>query len=431
MESLTWHTGPFVHHINPLLAEYFGVKLWYYGLTYSLGFLGVYLWFRKAQRRLGWSDREILDLSILVALGVLLGGRVFEIVFYEWSYYTLHPSHVFSYWRGGMATHGILLGGTLGIWLFSRLHEKRFLDIADEMAIPGAFIMGLGRIGNFIDGNIVGSVTDVWWAVKFPNADGFRHPVTLYDSLKNFLIIPVLLLVGRTFPPGRGMLLAHFIFWYGFGRLFVDIFREYPTEVFGIGTGQYFNFLMAIFGLAVMIWLARKHRRPEIVKATADQRKDTPFSDTGSRKPDFRCAASSLWFRRLAFTALLLFPLIIPTDWTVGNIIASKEPTQAHEPHGATMKSAQENEDVSYSPTRKESITDRSGSHFGLDGAIRDALASAYLNGFMSGYIESRRGKADQNRFQARQAVALAHHHRRLAEPWPPGPSHHPGYPPR
>lgn len=153
------------------------MKLWYYGLTYSLGVLGVYLWFKLAQKRLGWSERDTLDLSILVAVGVLLGGRVFEIVFYEWSYYAQHPSQVFSYWRGGMATHGILLGALAGMWVFSRMRGKSFLAIADEMAIPGAFLMGVGRIGNFIDGQILGAVTDVWWAVKFPYAEGFRHPV--------------------------------------------------------------------------------------------------------------------------------------------------------------------------------------------------------------------------------------------------------------
>jgi phosphatidylglycerol:prolipoprotein diacylglycerol transferase len=273
-------------------------------------------------------------------------------VFYEWGYYTQHPSQVFSYWRGGMATHGILLGGVVGAWLFSRLCGRSFLEIAEEMAIPGAFIMGVGRIGNFIDGNIVGSITDVWWAVKFPAAEGFRHPVTLYDSLKNFLMIPLLLSVRRRSPPGRGMLLAYFVFWYGFGRLFVDYFREYPVDVFGIGTGQYFNLLMAVVGLGLMICFAKKRRSSEIVEARADQREDSPYSESDSGKAEFRRTDSSLWLRRLALTALLLFPLIIPTDWTKGNVIPPKEPTQAHVSHGANMKFAQEKK-MSPTPRRK------------------------------------------------------------------------------
>jgi phosphatidylglycerol:prolipoprotein diacylglycerol transferase len=343
MQHVSQYGGYFVHRINPELAEVAGIQLWYYGLTYSLGFLGVYLWFRKAQRRLGWSDREILDLSILVALGALLGGRAFEIVFYEWSYYSLHPALVFSYWRGGMATHGILLGGTLGMWLFSRLREKRFLAIGDEMAIPGAFIMGVGRIGNFIDGNIVGSLTDVWWAVKFPNAVGFRHPVTLYDSLKNFLMIPLLLVARRTSPPRQGMLLAHVVFWYGFGRLFVDLFREYPTTFLGVGTGQYFNFLMAALGLGLMGWsgLARGGMKAAQLEVT-ERRKSCNVEPGSGRLRPWRplpaVRSATLWPRRLLFILLLLFPLIIPTDWTQGNV---KQPAATEEDRLPTAASPQ------------------------------------------------------------------------------------------
>jgi phosphatidylglycerol:prolipoprotein diacylglycerol transferase len=314
----------FVHHINPLLAEVFGVKLWYYGLTYSLGFVGVYLWFKRARKRLGWADREVYDLSILVAAGVLVFGRLVEIVFYEWSYYVQHPSQVISYWRGGMASHGILLGGTLGIWLFSRWRGRSFLEVVDEVVIPAAFLMGVGRIGNFIDGNIVGYATDVWWAVKFPEAEGFRHPVTLYDALKNILMIPLLLAVRRTTSPGRGVLMAHFVFWYGFGRLFVDYFREYPVEVFGVPPGQYFNYLMAIGGLGLLIWFARRGRCAVAGETKVADREDTSGLHACAERPGSRNIPSSLWLRRLAFVALLLFPLVIPTDWTRGNITQSK-----------------------------------------------------------------------------------------------------------
>lgn len=314
----------FVHNINPLLAEIFGVKLWYYGLTYSLGFVGVYLWFKRAQRRLKWADREVYDLSILVSLGILLFARTVEIVFYEWSYYLQHPSQVLSYWRGGMSSHGVLLGGTLGIWLFSRWRGRSFLEIVDEVVIPAAILMGVGRIGNFIDGNIVGYPTDVWWAVKFPDAEGFRHPVTLYDALKNFLMIPLLLAVRQTASPGRGVLLAHFVFWYGFGRFFVDYFRQYPVEVFGLPPGQHFNLLMAIGGLGLLIWFARRGRCQDAGETRAADREDTSGIQMCAQGPGSRNIGWSLWLRRLAFVALLLFPLVIPTDWTRGNVAHPK-----------------------------------------------------------------------------------------------------------
>jgi phosphatidylglycerol:prolipoprotein diacylglycerol transferase len=323
MNPHTWH---FVHQLNPVLAEIFGVNLWYYGMAYTIGFLGVYLWFKRSQGRLEWSDREVYDLSILAALGVLVMGRAFEIVVYEWPYYREHLSQVLSYWRGGMASHGVLSGGLLGMWLFTRLRGRGFLELADEMAIPAAFLMGVGRIGNFIDGQIVGSITDAWWSVKFPDAEGFRHPVTLYDSLKNFLMIPLLLLVRRASPPGRGMLLAHFVFWYGFGRIFVDLYREYPAEFFGIGRGQYFNLLMALAGLALMLWFRSATRgqstRKNSFGASAELESLTP----------------RLWPRRLALLALLIFPLVIPTDWTQGNGKKPEAPSPNREVPGVNMR---------------------------------------------------------------------------------------------
>ena len=81
-----------------------------------------------------------------------------------------------------MATHGLMFGGAVGAGLFALLYRKPFLLLADTLVIPAALLMGLGRLGNFIDGQIVGAVTEVWWAVQFPDADGFRHPVVLYDG---------------------------------------------------------------------------------------------------------------------------------------------------------------------------------------------------------------------------------------------------------
>jgi phosphatidylglycerol:prolipoprotein diacylglycerol transferase len=185
--------------------------------------------------------------------------------------------------------------------------------------------VGVGRIGNFIDGQILGAVTDVWWAVKFPYAEGFRHPVTLYDSLKNFLMIPFLLAVRRASPPGRGMLLAHFVFWYGFGRFFVDLFREYPTTFFGVGTGQYFNSIMALSGLMLIgcfTFMNRWLRFSSLERGRLGTA-STPEGGCVELGPwDLTPTVSpvTLWPKRFLFILLVLFPLIIPTDWTQGNI---------------------------------------------------------------------------------------------------------------
>ena len=249
--------GPFVHRIDPIVGEIGGVYLWWYGLSFTLVFLGIHLWFRRVRTCLGLSMTEVYDISLSLSIGVLLGGRFVEVVFYEWAYYGDHLWHIAAVWLGGMSTHGLLLGGILGTLFFCWWREKEFLPTTDELVIPAAWVMATGRIGNFIDGQIAGSVTQVWWAVQFPDLEGFRHPVVLYDGMKNLLLIPFLLLI-RKHRPLQGVVFAHFLFWYAFLRLFVDIFREYRVESWGLGTGQAINLVMSITGLALLFWFHRR-----------------------------------------------------------------------------------------------------------------------------------------------------------------------------
>jgi phosphatidylglycerol:prolipoprotein diacylglycerol transferase len=161
--------------------------------------------------------------------------------------------------------------------------------------------MGIGRIGNFIDGQIVGSVTDVWWAVKFPYAEGFRHPVVLYDGAKNLLLMPYLARVRRT-NTTPGATAARFVFWYAFPRIFIDLFRDYPTHRLALGTGQTLNLVMAAIGVVLLI-RSRLRRLGRLAPLRA-------VSATGPRQK-----APDAW-QRVAFVALLLFCLTIPSNWT-------------------------------------------------------------------------------------------------------------------
>jgi phosphatidylglycerol:prolipoprotein diacylglycerol transferase len=293
--------GPFVHRIDPVIFELGGVYFWWYGLSYSLGFLCVFLWFRRHRKRMAMTHSEVFSITLFLSVGVLLGGRFVEVVFYELDFYRAHPLLIPAYWLGGMATHGLLLGGTLGVLLFCLMSGRTLLQVADELAIPVAWIMGVGRLGNFIDGQISGAVTDVWWAVQFPDLEGFRHPVVLYDGLKNLLLIPLLFWVSRRRWP-QGVVIGHFVFWYAFLRIFVDLFREYRVETFGIETGQLINIAMAVFGFALLIWL---HLR---AGAVARAEPEEPRAESRS--------SHVLWPQRSAFVALLVFCMTIPSDWT-------------------------------------------------------------------------------------------------------------------
>lgn len=292
--------------MSPILLEVGAIRLWYYGAAYALGFLGVHLWVSRRRHALGWTRKDTYDFSLLFVLGVLAVGRAFDVVVYEWDYYRAHLFQLLSYWRGGMASHGVLLGAVVGAALFSWIRQRSFLLVADELVIPGCVFLALGRIGNHINGEVYGFVTDVSWAVVFPYAEGARHPVALYDGLKNLSVLPILASVRRRWRTGTGMVMAHFVFWYAFLRLLVDYFRDYDSYWLGIGRGQYFNLLMALVGLGLIFWFTRR-------STPASSWNADPSPPTGARMPE---SALLLWLEMGIFYGLVLFSLAIPSGWT-------------------------------------------------------------------------------------------------------------------
>jgi phosphatidylglycerol:prolipoprotein diacylglycerol transferase len=285
----------FVHPIDPVIGTVFGVHLWWYGLSYALGFLNAHLFLRRRRQDLGMSLRDVYDLTLCLTVGVLVGGRSLVVFSNEWTFYRDHLSLIPAVWLGGLATHGLIVGGGAGVLLYCAIRRRPFRPVFDTLAVAAALILGCGRIGNFIDGQIVGAVTTVPWAVKFPEADGFRHSVVLYDGLKNFLLIPILLWVKRRgAPPGR--VAALFFFLYPFLRIFIDLLREYPIRTLGLPTGQTFNLMMAAVG--ALLLLRNCLRKPQVAPAPA------PIADA---RPGWR---------RWVFAALLAGATVIPSDAT-------------------------------------------------------------------------------------------------------------------
>ncbi len=292
--------GPFVHDIDPIIGSLAGVHVWWYGFSYAAGFLEMLVYLLRVRGRLGLTRREVHALTLCVATGVLVGRRFVEVAFDEWPFYREHPHLMPAVWLGGMATHGLLAGAAAGAMLFSYVYRKPLLEIADALVVPGAFLMGVGRIGNFIDGQIVGAITDVPWAVRFPDADGFRHPVVLYDGAKNLLLIPYLLWVRRT-NPTPGAMAARFVFWYPFLRIWLDLFRDYPTHRLALGTGQTLNILMVLLGI-VLLSRSRLRRLGRLAPRPA------PMA------PAMDVAPSHLQYA--AFALVLIVSLTIPSNWT-------------------------------------------------------------------------------------------------------------------
>ena len=281
-----------------------GVALYWYGAIYTVGFLGLFAWFRLRRGRLGLGRAEVLDLVILLAAGMLIGGRIFDISVYERDYYEAHPWQALDWWRGGMATHGVLFGGLVAAAIFTRWKRMPLLLLLDEIVVPGVFLMAVGRLGNFIEGGVIGTVTTLPWGVTYADLEGPRHPVALYDAAKNLALVPVLAWALARFGGGSGVATALFLLLYAGLRFLVDLTRDYESVLLGLGPGQVFNLAMAAAGLVLLLWFLRRPRpRP--------QPRPAPSGPAGP-------------WRAVLFAFLVLYPRGIPTSWTEVNIEAKR-----------------------------------------------------------------------------------------------------------
>lgn len=296
-----------IHDFDPAIAVTpFGPVYWY-GAVYSIGFIGIFFWFWVRRKSLGFTNADVFTFAVLFAAGVMIGGRVFDILVYELDYYRERPLAVLNWWEGGMASHGVLLGGLTATAVFARLKGHSLIMLLDEIVVPGVFLLAVSRFGNFIEGGVIGSPTSMPWGFEYPDLEGARHPVALYESAKNFIILPILIWAIRKWPPGRGIVLSMFVFLYAGLRFSVDLFRDYEAAWLGIGTGQVFNLLMAVAGLIMLIWTLRSPREPRAKPNPAPR--------------------SASWLHVAALVILILYPLGIPTSWTRANIEEKRQET--------------------------------------------------------------------------------------------------------
>ena len=244
----------FIHNIDPVLFALGPLEIRYYGVIYALGFVIAYFLLRHfiRQKKLQMQEQDLDTYIMYLMLGVVLGARIFEILFYNLLFYLEHPLEILAIWHGGLSFHGGLVGAILATWLFCRKKQVAFLHMADYVVIPTALALALGRIGNFLNGELPGRVTDVWWAVKFPGYDGFRHPSQLYESAKNILIFLVLLVQVRK-KRKDGYLFGLFLLLYGVLRFLVEFVREPETMVGFLTMGQALSIPVALLGLYLVI----------------------------------------------------------------------------------------------------------------------------------------------------------------------------------
>lgn len=245
-----WYFNPIMFRVGPVEAHW-------YGFMYAFSFLLGYLWLGKKLDD-GFKD----PLIIYVILGIVLGGRIGYVLFYNISYFFANPLKIIAVWEGGMSFHGGLIGAAAALALFAKKYKVKFWDLGDIVTSFAPVGLFFAKIGNFINGELYGRVAENF-CLRFPSDPGnCRYPSQLLEAfLEGIVLFGLLYFIGRK-TKKKGVVSAWFLILYGIFRIFAEFFREPDSHIgflFGLITeGQLLSGLMLIAGTALLIFMRQK-----------------------------------------------------------------------------------------------------------------------------------------------------------------------------
>ena len=253
---------PVIFHVGPLSVRW-------YGLMYLLGFGAAYALISHLSRlrNLALSRDGVSDLLFFGVLGVVLGGRLGYVLFYNPAQYFSRPLEVFAVWQGGMSFHGGMLGVVVAVVIFCRRRKLPILLTGDVVVASSAIGLGLGRIGNFINGELWGRTTDLPWGMVFPGGGPLpRHPSQLYEAILEGLVLSIILYLMNRRKVAEGLPFFSFFIGYGLFRFLVEFVRQPDAQLGflwgGATMGQLLSLPMILFGLGGCIYLYRLKGTP-------------------------------------------------------------------------------------------------------------------------------------------------------------------------
>ena len=264
--------------LDPVALNLGFFELRWYSLAYLAGIFIGYWYLLKLIKQPGapMARRHADDLVFYAALGIILGGRLGYVLFYNLSYYAQHPLDIFKLWDGGMSFHGGMVGTVLGILYLSRKEKLQWLRVHDYVACCVPFGLFFGRLANFVNHELWGAPANVPWAVRFPEIiDGMlvvgppRHPTQLYEAILEGVVLFAILswMFWKTqarYEPGK--LVGAFTFFYGLFRFLIEFVREPDAQLVGFAQstglhmGQWLSLPMIILG-AWLMWTAKSRRQ--------------------------------------------------------------------------------------------------------------------------------------------------------------------------
>ncbi len=265
-----------VHNFDPVLVDLGIFQIRWYSIAYILGIIIGWIYAKKIIRKTEKSGYNFVpvkksdfdDLIIYLVIGIILGGRLGYVIFYNFEHYSQNALEIFKIWQGGMSFHGGLIGIIISIFIFSKNKNTSFFKLSDIVACVSPIGLFFGRIANFINGELYGKISDLPWSVIFPNAGNVaRHPSQIYEAilegailflLINFLALRKLLIIKS------GYISAFFLIAYSIMRIFAENFREpdqhigYLFNYFSMGT--ILSFLTLLSGFLIIFFIKKNEK---------------------------------------------------------------------------------------------------------------------------------------------------------------------------
>ncbi len=246
----------FINNLDPVAISLFSFEIKWYSLSYIFGIILGWLYCKKKLFDNNKISENFDDLLGYIIIGIVVGGRIGYVLFYNLLYYIKNPVEIFMVWHGGMSFHGGLIGILFATYIFSKkkkINQFLFLDAISMVSPIGLF---LGRIANFINSELYGRPTDVFWSVKFIKIDNLsRHPSQIYEAIFEGIVLFFLLnlIFKKFYIKGPGLISALFLIFYSLFRFFIEFTREPDVQIgfvlFNFSLGQILSIIMFFIGI--------------------------------------------------------------------------------------------------------------------------------------------------------------------------------------